>query len=50
MCGCVWLTIVVVCVCRLGEEHLLGCACLGEVGKRIIYVFCSDNLYYHIMD
>ena len=27
MCKCVWLMIVVVCVCRLGEEY--GCRCVG---------------------
>ena len=34
---CFWLMIVVVCVCRLGEEYGCGCVCVlvwvsGEVG------------------
>ena len=35
MCECVWLIVVVVCVCRMGEEYMCGCVCVwvsGEVG------------------
>ena len=47
MCECVWLMIliVVVCVCRLGEEYVCGCECIWvprEVGYRD--TFCCDNL------
>ena len=40
---CVRLMIVVVCVCRLGEEYMRGCGCvcvcgyLGEADKRDMF-------------
>ena len=44
MCECVWMTIVVVCVSRLDEEHVWVSAWVG--GRLEGYVSSSDNLYY----
>ena len=42
MCECVWLMIVVVCVCRLGEKY--GCECVwvwvSWGGGQEGYIFC----------
>ena len=47
MCECVWLMIVVVCVCRLGEEYGCGCMCVGVRGGELEgYVLCCDILHY----
>ena len=46
MCECVWLMIVVVCVCRLGEEYVCGCVRVLGVRKDGLegYVFCCDKI------
>ena len=47
---CVWLMIVAVCACWLGEEFVgevggyVSVWVSGEVGLRA--VFCCNNLYY----
>ena len=47
---CFWLMIVVVCVCRLGEEYMRGCGgvCVwvsGGSGQEGYVCWC-DSLYY----
>ena len=47
MCDCVWLMIVVVCVCRLGDECVgVGVFVCFRGGWLEGYVFCCNNLYY----
>ena len=56
MCECVWLMIVVGCVCSLGEESVYGCGCIYiyvwvfRGGGQEGYVFCCNNLYYGLID
>ena len=35
MCECVWLMIVVVCECKLGEVYVCGCGCLGRWAREM---------------
>ena len=44
MCDCVWLTIVVVSVCRLGEVY--GCGCRAKWARGILFNLKKKEILY----